>query len=173
MLISLVNLPESGLSLQYQYQHAELDLTGYEFSLRQPPLVTGRIVAEGRGVRVRGQVVAELEAVCDRCLQEVSFPLQFPFDLFYTPEDELAGQSGEIELQTRDLDSAIYENDELDLDELVREQLELSLPPRILCREDCRGLCPQCGAELNHETCQCQEPIDPRWQVLADLRNKS
>jgi uncharacterized protein len=103
-------------------------------------------------------------------LNEVTTPVEIPFDLFYAPADASAGQAGERELRERDLDFAVYENDQIDLDELVLEQLELSLPSRVLCREECRGLCPQCGADLNVEQCDCKPQIDPRWRALADLK---
>ena len=173
MLISVARLPDEGLRFEHQYQMGELDLTGHEFSLRQPPRVTGRVDHTGVGLHLRGQIEGEIEAPCDRCLREVVLPVNRALDLFYTPQDPLAGRSGETELQPRDLDFAVYEHDAIDLDELVREQITLSLPARVLCREDCRGLCPQCGVDLNLETCQCQKPMDPRWQALADLRDKS
>jgi len=103
-------------------------------------------------------------------LNEVTIRAEIPFDLFYTPADAARDQGGERELFERDLDFAVYENDQIDLDEMVLEQLELSLPSRVLCREDCRGLCPQCGADLNVEQCQCKPQIDPRWRALADLK---
>jgi len=172
-LISLVRLPDEGLRFEHQYQMGELDLAGHEFSLQRPPLVTGRVDRSGMDMRLRGEVSTVVEAPCDRCLREVTIPIHRQVELFYTPKDTATGQGGETELQARDLDFAVYENEEIDLDELVREQLELSLPARVLCHEDCRGLCPQCGTDLNVEQCQCQPPMDPRWQALADLRDKA
>jgi len=67
-------------------------------------------------------------------------------------------------------DGAAYEGDAVDLDELVREQILLALPSRRLCREECKGLCPTCGADLNAGRCACeQREVDPRWSALADL----
>ena len=124
-------------------------------------------------IRLRGEISAVVEAPCDRCLQEVALPIQRQFDLFYMPLETSMGQGGEAELQPHDLDFSFYEHEEIDLDELAREQLELSLPIRVLCREDCRGLCSQCGTDLNREQCQCPKPMDPRWQALADLKDES
>jgi uncharacterized protein len=173
MLISLARLSDEGLCFEHQYQIDELDLAGHDFSLQQPPRVSGRLDRTGLGVHLRGELEGAVEVPCDRCLREVVIPVHRNLDLFYTPDDPLAGRSGETELQPRDLDFAIYEHEAIDLDELVREQMALSLPTRVLCREDCRGLCSQCGADLNIETCQCQPPMDPRWQALADLKDES
>ncbi len=170
MIISLARMPADGLTFKHQYRAGELDTSDYEFELSEAPLVTGRADRAGTDMRVRGSVKTGLSAPCDRCLKEVAIPLEIPFDLLYAPGDPGAGHGGEQELHDRDLDLAVYENDEINLDELVLEQLELSLPSRVLCREDCRGLCPQCGADLNVEQCDCEQQVDLRWQALADLK---
>ncbi len=170
MIISLVRMPPDGLIFKHQYKAAELDTREYDFELEGPPLVDGRATRAGLDMRLRGSIKATISATCDRCLNEVKIPVEIPFDLFYTPADPGAEYSSEHELNERDLDFAVYENDQIDLDGLILEQLELSLPSRVLCREDCRGLCPQCGADLNVEQCECQALIDPRWQALADIK---
>src|SRR5215213_1677197 len=76
-----------------------------------------------------------------------------------------------VELQAEDLILSAYEGDAVDLDELVREQILLALPSRHLCREDCKGLCQKCGANLNDAPCSCEQgEVDPRWAALADLK---
>lgn len=172
MNLSLLRLPPEGRRFEHQYEAGELDLDAHEFRLDVPPLVTGRVDRAGMDVRVRGQLKARLLVPCDRCLIDVPFEIDQPFDLFYTPLEESTNLAAETELQERDLGFSVYEGEEIDLDELVREQLELALPTRILCREDCRGLCDQCGADLNLGECSCAKPVDPRWQALADLRER-
>ncbi|MCG3164244.1 MAG: hypothetical protein JMDDDDMK_05734 [Acidobacteria bacterium] len=170
MIISLVRMPADGLKFRHQYKAGELDTRDFEFKFEGAPSVTGRVDRAGQDMRVRGDINAEIAAPCDRCLNKVTIPVEIPFDLFYSPGDPGAGHAGEHELSERDLDFAVYENDQIDLDELILEQLELSLPSRVLCREECRGLCPQCGADLNLEQCDCKAEIDPRWKALADLK---
>lgn len=171
MIISLVRLPDEGRRFEHQYELGELELIGDDFALEVPPLVNGRVDRTGVDVRVRGHLKARITAPCDRCLESVALPVDSDFDLYYTRSTEDAPATGEKELQLRDLDFAFIEGEEIDLDELVHEQLALSLPVRVLCREDCRGLCPQCGTNLNLESCDCRPPMDPRWQALADLKN--
>jgi len=166
-------MPADGLSFEHQYAANELDISEHEFKLEKPPLVSGRVTRAGMDMRVQGEIKATLVTACDRCLTDVPIELEIPFDLIYVPEDPGTGHTGETELHDRDLDLAVYENDQINLDDLVLEQLELSLPSRVLCRDDCRGLCSECGADLNFEQCHCEKPIDPRWQALADLKNKS
>jgi uncharacterized protein len=170
MIISLARMPPDGLEFKRQYEAGELDTREYDFKLEEPPLVGGRAIRAGQDIRLRGEIKASVSAPCDRCLNEVTIRAEIPFDLFYAPADGARDQGGERELFERDLDFAVYENDLIDLDEMILEQLELSLPSRVLCREDCRGLCPQCGADLNIEQCQCKPQIDPRWRALADFK---
>lgn len=169
MLIVLTRLPEDGLKFEHQYAADELDLSNHELDLPQPPFIKGRVTNLGQEMRVKGNLTATLAATCDRCLETVILPLATDFDLYYLPADYDANKTGETELLERDLDFSYYENERIDVDELVMEQLELSLPTRILCSEACKGLCQQCGTNLNFESCNCQPPVDPRWQALADL----
>jgi uncharacterized protein len=172
MIISLVRLPAAGLLFEHQYVVDELDVSEHEFELSDPPRITGHIKQSGMDMRVTGELNAALTVPCDRCLQDVPFMVAESFKLVYLPVEAEHARKGETELHDKDLEFSYYENDELDIDQLIRDQLELALPVRMLCREDCRGLCPQCGADLNVETCQCPAPVDPRWQALAELKNK-
>lgn len=173
MIISLVRMPVDGLRFSHQYEANELDLTDREFQFHRPPAVAGRIDRVGLDVRVRGEIKTELIAPCDRCLAEVPIAIASTFDLIYTPSDAESARGNEVELNVRDLGLATFEDEELDLDELVLEQIELELPTRVLCKEDCQGLCTMCGADLNVERCGCEKPIDPRWEALSPLKSES
>lgn len=173
MLISLLKIPAEGRRFEHTYAAGELDLTGHDFALPVPPTASGRITRVGPELHVFGKLAATLEGMCDRCLEPVKIPVEQEFDLYYVPEDPLAGATGEVELHGRDLDVSVSRDDELNLDALVLEQLELALPVRLLCREECRGLCDQCGVNVNETPCDCEPPVDPRWQVLADLKKQS
>lgn len=170
MLIVLTHLPADGLKFEHQYAADELDLTGHEFTFEKLPFIAGRVNTIGLETRVKGTLEAQIVAECDRCLEPVAIPLKRDFDLFYMPAETHADKSGEMELQERDLDMSFFYDERIDVDELVLEQIELSLPTRILCQENCQGLCSQCGTNLNFEKCNCQPEIDPRWQALADLK---
>jgi uncharacterized protein len=156
MIISLARLPVDGLSFEHRYQAGELDTRNFEFEVQDPPLVTGRVDRVGMDMRLRGNIKAGLTVACARCLKQVPIRVDIPFDLLYASEDPGGSRTGEIELHARDLDFSVYERDEINLDAMVLEQIELELPSRALCREECRGLCPQCGIDLNIDQCNCQ-----------------
>lgn len=172
MKISLARLPVAGLRFEHQYESDELDVSGHEFQLTEAPFITGRVRQSGLDMHLTGDLKAALVVPCDRCLQEVPFKIEQPLDLVFVPLRAENAAKSEQELHERDLEFSYYDNDEIDLDQLIREQLELALPTRVLCQETCQGLCPQCGADLNHEPCQCAAPVDPRWQALAELKDR-
>ncbi len=120
--------------------------------------------------RVAGQLTSELELTCSRCLEPFTLPVKTDFDLRYVPRTENVGE-GEREVEEDDLATAFYSDDQIDLGHLIVEQLQLAVPMKPLCDAACKGLCPQCGTNLNSSTCDCS-PIweDPRLAVLKNLK---
>ena len=108
---------------------------------------------------VAGTVKARLQVDCSRCLEPFDVPVDAHFDLRYVPQQENVGE-GEREIGEDDLAIAFYREGMLDLIDLMREQFVLAMPMKPLCREDCRGLCPECGTNLNKGQCDCA----PRWE---------
>lgn len=160
MIISLARLPADGLIFEHQFKAGELDTGKFEFEIKSQPFIKGRVDRIGMDMRLRGDMKASIDAPCARCLEDVPFVIETPFDLLYTPNvydepDQKGRKKIETEINDRDLDFAVYENDQIDLDQMILEQLELSLPSRVLCKDDCLGLCPECGANLNIEQCSC------------------
>lgn len=122
--------------------------------------------------RLVGGVQTTLELSCSRCLEPFMWPVDAHFDLRYQPHALNTGE-GEREIEENDLTTAFYENEEIDLGQLMREQFYLSLPMKPLCRPDCQGLCPVCGTNLNRGTCECKRDWDdPRFGALKALRKE-
>jgi uncharacterized protein len=127
--------------------------------LRAQEAASGEVV-------VRGRMRGVLKWECRRCLEPVLTELNEEVSLVYAPEDLLSGEEG-------DARPIPYGARELNIGEAVREELILALDPFVLCDPTCRGLCPQCGVNLNQQTCSCvTEERDPRWDVLRALKNK-
>jgi uncharacterized protein len=120
--------------------------------------------------RLVGNVDTELELACSRCLESYRFPMSAAFDLRYLPASSAVVAEGEHEMDEEQLEISYYRDDQIDLNELLCEQFYLALPMKPLCREDCGGLCPQCGTNLNTSTCGCAPTWDdPRFAVLKGL----
>lgn len=125
---------------------------------------------DSRTIRVTGLVEGRLENDCARCLEPIETEIKGKLDLFFYPMAEIA-RSEEHSVSSDDVDIGFYEEPGLPLADVVREQVSLWLPVRELCREDCKGLCPQCGANLNEERCDCHEDFaDSRWDALRNLK---
>jgi len=171
MRIEVEKLNEAGAPFTAVYTPEQLPLEDELTRLVSEAKLAGRASKWREQVRLRGTIDASVEIRCDRCIAPVVFPLNAEFDVTYVPEEVLTTEAEATELQEDDLTFATYEGDELDLDELAREQLLLALPLRHLCREDCKGLCLTCGEDLNTQACHCeQQDIDPRWAALAALK---
>jgi uncharacterized protein len=130
------------------------------------------ISKDARQFHLVGRVQSTLALVCGRCLDPIAMPVDLPFDLLYLPHQETAVE-GEVEVEDDDLTTGYYEDEQIDLGQLVLEQFYLALPMKPLCRESCRGLCPECGTNLNTGTCSCvREWTDPRLEGLRSLLDK-
>lgn len=133
-----------------------------------------RVVRVGEMVEVEGTVESRVRLSCSRCLAEFDEPLVGRFALTYTrqmPEvtDEAGGE--EVELTAEEMGLTLFHGEEIDLGEAIAEQVIMALPMRPLCREECRGLCPQCGANLNEADCGCERPvINVKFAALKDLK---
>jgi uncharacterized protein len=173
MRIEVENLTAAGTPFAYTYGPEEVELEDDGARLTSDATVEGSASRKGREVRLRGEIKTEVELLCDRCLAPAQTPLAVEFDASFIPLEIEAVKDENIELLADDLGLAAYEGDAVDVDELVREQIMLALPSRRLCREECKGLCQKCGADLNAGHCSCEQgEIDPRWSALAGLRDK-
>ena len=144
---------------------------GEEFRVASPVKLAFDIHKDKSTFRLVGRMETTLEVPCSRCLEPMTVPVRTEFDLRYQPHSTNTGE-GEKEIEEDDLTTAFYQNDEIDLEQLMREQFYLALPMKPLCEDDCRGLCPICGANLNRTTCDCkQESLDPRLEALKKLRH--
>ena len=124
--------------------------------------------------RVTGRVETRLQLECGRCLEPFEVPVDSAFELRYVPATANTGEE-DAEVAEDDLTTAYYKDETLDLGELMHEQFVLALPMKPLCSDACKGLCPECGTNLNKRTCECKPAWkDPRLEALQGIldRNK-
>ena len=107
-------------------------------------------------IRAHGQVSTALRLGCSRCLTEFTHDVDASFTAIYMPKVAGVEQDEEVELSEEELISVIYEGDEIEFDQEIAEQVVAEIPIKPLCREDCRGLCPMCGADRNETVCECR-----------------
>jgi uncharacterized protein len=176
LLIRVEDIPEQGKQESFLEDEGPLNErlgeetanSGLHFS--GPVQVRVNLSRSGRVVLVKSRVEARVKCICARCLDPFALTLtsEIQASLKPKPDPRLAAPE-EVELSREDLETDFYEGEEVNLSPLVQDQVLLTLPPKVICREDCRGLCQRCGKNLNRETCQCSgAEVDPR---LASLKN--
>jgi len=165
MKILIPDIPKEGIDLNIQ----ETVSSGDALSS-----VRGRLRVDkvGSEIIVAGNLNAEVELQCGRCLRKFRSDMHIPVEVVYHPVAELAGDDRH-EITSEDLDLDFYEGDEMDIGWLLREQVALHIPMKPLCDELCRGLCAECGMDLNVTACTCSlKKPDPRFQELKKLLKK-
>jgi uncharacterized protein len=172
MKISLDQIRETPRALSYAETvdalNRELARGAGDFRLTDDLSVDVSYHRAGLDVFFDGAVRGAVEGRCARCLAPYRFPLDAPLAIVLTPKAAAPPRSGV--LREEDIGLSTYEGDEIDLTPLVHEQAILSLPTRPLCAEDCRGLCPRCGTNLNVATCDCPTGMgDGRLAALQTL----
>jgi uncharacterized protein len=121
-------------------------------------------------VRVSGRVESNARLTCSRCLTEYELPLASDFTIFYT-QSKGEEMDEEVELSDEELISASYTGDEIEVDPEIAEQVMMEVPYKPLCNEACKGLCPQCGADLNAGECGCDRgPVNLKMAALKKLK---
>ena len=180
MFISLHELEVRKVEFSQQLTPGTLELVD---DLRQSGVLTTKghaeLLAEHRGgknivkdIRVVGDFSTEIEVRCARCIEPVPIKVGDDFDLLYRPLGVDAGKD-ERSISEAETEIGYYSGEGIQLEDILREQILLALPLRTVCGENCRGLCPGCGKNLNVEPCTCAEqPPDPRWTALAGIKDK-
>lgn len=150
----------------------ELNLEDESVKLAGPISGRLRMRRTNQGILVDGPVEATVALSCARCLDPFTLPVSFDLEEeFYPTIDVITGLA--LPQSDNELIFPIDQNHQLDLREALRQNLLLALPMQPICKEDCAGLCPQCGKNLNDGPCNCPPPVDERFSVLGDLLKES
>lgn len=141
-----------------------LDLSNLIYSTYNPikndVVVNGSVFSKADVVYLDIDISFDFFGFCDRCAEDVKRSFDFKVKRIVVER---------LENENDDDDYIVVKNREIDLDELVSEEVSLSLPSKILCKEDCKGLCPKCGTNLNVKKCDCKSDVDPRMAALLQL----
>jgi uncharacterized protein len=180
MFFEIKDLELHPIDFAEEFQPGALDL-GPDYRQIAPVTTSGRvdIVEEHHGkhkiiqdIRIKGRLATRLETSCARCLEPLTQDVTREFDLLYRPQGTDAGKD-EMSVTEAEAEISYYEGAGILLDDVVREQILLAVPLKLTCRDDCKGLCPHCGKNLNQETCSCAVvEEEPRWAALKDIRGK-
>lgn len=161
-------LQDDGLThFHFAGSKEELGLGELDFPVEDLAVHLSLIEAD-RGFFVTAEVEGTGKMRCHRCLDEFEYPLHMSFSALAVIDEQLERE--ETLEESEDIIHVPARSQFIDATQLVYDGILLELPYKLLCREDCQGLCDQCGQNLNHGTCQCdQDSIDPRWEKLNQL----
>ena len=168
MDLNLEQAFEEPIDLSHVFEVPPERLSRPELVSLAPVRFKGRLEKADTGFHLDGTLELAGSVSCARCLKEVPFQRRAKVSWIFAPEHERSKEE-ELELTPRDLDVIWYSDLVVPFDPLIDEQLQLELPMKPLCSEGCRGLCAQCGADLNVAACACAAPADDRWTPLKSL----
>ena len=157
-LHELILKPGSSLPFRKELSLERLDFPAV-LSYNTVPVGEGVITNNAGALTLRGAIRSSLHCVCDRCTREFDRETEVPLEVPLAAELE----------DEENPDYFLLTGEELDIDDLLESAFILSMDPQMLCREDCKGLCPRCGADLNNGPCGCRKDSDPRLAVLEQL----
>jgi uncharacterized protein len=180
VFIVIDDLKKEPLHVHHVFPAEEIMFSHADASLNMPVTTDFTLTHKGRNLHLSGKVETEIRFKCSRCAKEFLYPFSADFDLSYQPHPKEIAENTEIELKYEDMDIAYYDGVTFDVNVMVLEQIELAMPMKIVCREDCKGICLRCGADLNDlnaddsnaKECPCSEEPDPRLSVLLDFKKK-
>jgi uncharacterized protein len=169
MFLDLRKMREALERLDRTYPVSAFPAGAEEYEVAEVVHLQLQVRKDREHVRLTGEVRTSLRLSCGRCLEHFIVPVAPSFDLTYLPHASNAGE-GEIEIGEENLTTAFYQDETIDLAQLMREQFYLALPMKPLCEAGCRGLCPVCGTNLNRDACTCEARWDdPRLAGLKTL----
>jgi DUF177 domain-containing protein len=173
MLLDLRKLHGQQEHFERTFQPSAFEPQDEDYRVAIPVELSMDIERAGSGIfRVTGRATTRLQLECGRCLDVLEVPVDARFELRYVPQPDTATE-GEREISDDDLTTSFYREGTLDVIDMLREQFQLALPMKPLCAESCRGLCPECGANLNRSDCGCKPKwVDPRLAPLQELLNR-
>lgn len=179
MKVEIHHIPSHGLDLSFEEQARRfaslksLEENG-ECEFVSPVAVELHLVPMPDFIRVRGRIETTVRQACVRCLESFKNRIKSDFTLNYSkeiPGDLHDNDKAGIELTAQQIGMIFYAGDEIDFTDALQEQVVLALPYKPICHEDCKGLCPQCGQDLNKNVCQCgNEAADGPFGALKDLK---
>jgi uncharacterized protein len=173
MRIMIKDLELGPVLMEGEIPQQNLDLAPEEIQLLTPVHVRVQAEKHPLGIRIQGVLSAQGKVLCVRCLEAFETSLSPEFELFYQPHDSRHPLTGEIELAEKDTSISFFAGDGIEVANIVLEQVLLGLPMKPVCREECLGLCPNCGSNRNQQLCHCETVLqDPRLEPLLKIKNR-
>lgn len=152
------------INIQGDINMPDADFLGERYHFDRPLEIEGSISNNGQSLILSAQCSGSMLTQCARCLKDITVPVKF------TVDENLAQNDGQL---SEDTDVILFEDTVIDIDDIIANNFLMNISGKYLCSDDCKGLCPKCGANLNEGSCGCSDDeIDPRWAALVDIMEK-
>ena len=174
MIFEIEEIPEGGLNFDVLEGKEHFAIDQSDCALLDGVKVRGKLTKIEREVCFAGYVEATLLVTCTRCLKPFFLQVKNKVQAHFVPWENQSSPGSEVEIIETDIEKEIYEEDKIDLHGPIRDQILLEVPLILLCQENCKGICPECGGDRNFDPCNCENDsaIDPRFAVLQKLKDK-
>jgi len=170
--VKVADIPPEGLFFEIEDSPEALEWQGVRIPFVGPVRGWMRLQMAGERLLVKGEIHAALALSCGRCLETFHYRVDAEFMDEYLPMEVLEKEEEEVELTQEEASLSFY-GETMVLEDIYMEKIYLAMPMKPLCSQDCKGLCPLCGTNLNVTTCGCsREEVDPRWEALKVLKNR-
>jgi uncharacterized protein len=170
LFFNLRELEIKKIQFDQRYAAGEINFDSSQLTQTGPlhTVGTAELLSNTLGeIRVKGHLTAQFDVPCDRCLDPTRFNIDQDFDLFYRPAPEVEETPHEIAIDAGESEIGFYEGPGIELEEILREYVLLTMPMRQICRPDCAGICSRCGQNKNAGSCSCvHETVNDRWAAL-------
>ena len=162
-LSKIIDCPGASIPFSVSVDLSDL-CYGVSYPVTEPVMASGTVRNTAGVLMMKGDLTTTIHGTCDRCASPFDREIHFPINVVLVTE--LADEENE--------DEWVFplEGDSADLDDIVRTVFVLNLDSKLLCKEDCKGLCQRCGKNLNEGPCNCQKELDPRFAALKQLLEK-
>lgn len=149
------------ISVSGEIPFADTDFLGELYHFDKGVKISGSISNNGKSLAFKADCSGVMSTKCARCMKDIDVAINFEVDEFLAQDDGTVSEDSDI---------ILFDGYTVDIDDIVMNSFLMNISGKYLCKEDCKGLCSKCGADLNEGDCGCDhDDIDPRWAALADI----
>ena len=172
MIFEIEEIPDEGLDFNLLAEKEQFEINQPDCSLSGNVRVTGKLTRREEDIYFVGHLQASLQVDCTRCLKPYPLMVKNKLKVHFIPREKEQSSRTEVEIKETDIEQQIYKEDRVDLSGPIRDNILLDVPLIRLCKEDCKGICSECGKDRNTNQCECQREgeIDSRFAVLKTLK---
>ncbi len=163
---SILKVPGGKIDIDCELSLDKAEFMGTCYKFTSPVKIKGSVANNGKSLFLKADCNGTMQTQCARCLKDIE-------ETFYFPLDEQLIQNDSADV-SEDEDVIVFDGYSFELDDIVCDNFLMNVNGSYLCKEDCMGLCPSCGKNLNEGDCSCENiDIDPRWSTLLDIIKNS